>query len=178
MFLGWLKQLSPPFIYLFLAVLGFRCCTGFSLVAISGVYPQAIVQEQQFVPAPGFNPWVGKIPWRREWLPTPVFCPGESHRLHSPRGCQESDTTEQLLLTHSCFPGDTSGTDACLCRRHKRLGFDPWFRKTPWWREWQPTPVFLPGDSRGQRCLEGYSPLGRKESDTIEVTWHAPTCCP
>ena len=28
---------------------------------------------------PGFDPWVGKIPWRREWLPTPVFWPGEFH---------------------------------------------------------------------------------------------------
>ena len=28
---------------------------------------------------PEFNPWVGKIPWRREWRPTPVFSPGESH---------------------------------------------------------------------------------------------------
>ena len=30
---------------------------------------------------PGFDPWAGKIPWRREWLPTPVFLPGEFHRL-------------------------------------------------------------------------------------------------
>ena len=44
---------------------------------------------------PGFYPWVGKIPWRREWPPTPVFWPGEFHRL-SPWGCKESDTTERL----------------------------------------------------------------------------------
>ena len=31
----------------------------------------------------GFDPWVRKIPWRREWLPTPVFLPGESHRQRS-----------------------------------------------------------------------------------------------
>ena len=36
------------------------------------------------------------------------------------------------------------------------------------WRKWQPTPVFLPGESRGQRSLAGYSPLGLKESDTEE----------
>ena len=35
---------------------------------------------------PGFNPWVGKIPWRRERLPTPVFWPGEFHGLYSPWG--------------------------------------------------------------------------------------------
>ena len=43
---------------------------------------------------PGFDPWVGKIPWRRERLPTPVFWPGEFHGLCSPWGHKESDTTE------------------------------------------------------------------------------------
>ena len=38
----------------------------------------------------------------------------------------------------------------------------------PWRREWQPTPVFLPGESYGQRSLVGYSPRGHKESDTTE----------
>ena len=36
--------------------------------------------------------------------------------------------------------------------------FDPWVRKIPWWRAWQPTPVFLPGEFHGQRSLPGYSP--------------------
>ena len=44
----------------------------------------------------------------------------------------------------------------------------------PWRRQWQPTPVFLPGESHGQRSLVGYSPWGHKESDTTEVTKHAP----
>ena len=43
--------------------------------------------------------------------------------------------------------------------------FDPWVRKIPWRREWQSTPVFLPGESRGQGNLAGYSSWGRKESD-------------
>ena len=44
---------------------------------------------------PGFNPWVRKIPWRRDWQPTPVFLPRKFHgwRVH---GITESDTTEQL----------------------------------------------------------------------------------
>ena len=42
------------------------------------------------------NPWVGKIPWRRERLPIPVFWPGELHGLCSLRSCKELDTTEQL----------------------------------------------------------------------------------
>ena len=52
----------------------------------------------------GFDPWVGKVPWRREWPPTPVFLPRESHGQrslagYSPWGCKESDTTEQLTLS-------------------------------------------------------------------------------
>ena len=55
------------------------------------------------------------------------------------------------------FSGGTSGKEpACQCRRYKRLGFDPWVRKFPWRRKWQPSPVFLPGESHGQ--LAGYSP--------------------
>ena len=45
-----------------------------------------------------FYPWVGKIPWRRERLPTPVFWPGEFHGPYSSWGHKESDTTEQLSL--------------------------------------------------------------------------------
>ena len=57
--------------------------------------------------------------------------------------------------------------------RHMRLVFDPSVRKIPWGRAWQPTPVFLPEESHGQRSLVGYSPWGRKESDTIEATKHS-----
>ena len=51
-----------------------------------------------------FDPWVGKIPWRREWQPTPVFLPGEFHGQkslmgYSPWGCKESDTTEPLIIS-------------------------------------------------------------------------------
>ena len=52
---------------------------------------------------PGFNSWVGKIPWEREWYPTPVSLLGEFQGQrslvgYSPWGCKESDTTEQLTL--------------------------------------------------------------------------------
>ena len=43
-----------------------------------------------------------------------------------------------------------------------------WVRKIPWRRPWQPTPVFLPGESYGRRSLAGYSPWGRKEAETTE----------
>ena len=64
------------------------------------------------------------------------------------------------------FPGCTSGKKPTRqCRRPKRCGFSPWVGKNPWRRAWQPTPVFLPGESHGQR-----SPWGHKESDTTDVT--------
>jgi len=46
--------------------------------------------------------------------------------------------------------------------------FNPWIRRILWRREWQPTPVFLPGESHGQRNLVGCSPWGHKESDMTE----------
>ena len=52
---------------------------------------------------PRFDPWVGKIPWRRERLPTPVFWPGEFHGLYSPWGHKESDRTERLSLSHIIY---------------------------------------------------------------------------
>ena len=54
------------------------------------------------------------------------------------------------------FPGGTVGKEsACQGRRCKRLGFDPWVRKIPWSRKWQPTPVLLPGEFHRQRNLMG-----------------------
>ena len=66
------------------------------------------------------------------------------------------------------FPGGACGQEPiCQWRRHKRHRF-PGVRKIPWRRAWQPTPVFLPGGSQGQRSLVGYSPWGCKEPDMTE----------
>ena len=51
-------------------------------------------------------------------------------------------------------------------------GFDSWVRKIPWRREWQPTPVFLPGDFHGLRSLVGHSPRGHREVDMTEQLTH------
>ena len=55
-----------------------------------------------------------------------------------------------------------------ICLQCGKNGFNPWVRKIPWRRAWQPTPVFLPGESHGQRSLEGYILSGCKEWDTME----------
>ena len=62
----------------------------------------------------------------------------------------------QMSLYIGCFPGASAVKNLlCQCLQYRRPGFDPWVRKIPWKREWQPTPVFLPGKSQGQRSLVG-----------------------
>ena len=63
----------------------------------------------------GFDPWVGKIPWRRKWQSTPVLLPGKSHGQRSlvgynPWGPKELDTTEWLHFTFRDNAGDPSWT--------------------------------------------------------------------
>ena len=61
-----------------------------------------------------------------------------------------------------------------ICLPIETQEFDPWVSKSPWRRVRQPTPGFLPGESRGQRSLVGYSPWSHKESDTTE--WLSTFC--
>ena len=88
---------------------------------------------------PGSDSWVGKFPWIMDRLSTPVF-------LGFLGGSEGKES--------ACSAGD--------------LGLIPGLGRSPGGRAWQPTPVFLPGESHGQRNLAGYSPWGRKESDTTE----------
>ena len=71
------------------------------------------------------------------------------------------------------FLGDTSDKEpTCQCRRLRRHKFDPWVWKIPWRRAWPRTPVFLPGESHGQRTL-GATVHGVAESNTDEATEQA-----
>jgi len=54
----------------------------------------------------------------------------------------------KIVIIKGFSGGSVDNESACQCRS---LGFDPWFRMILWRREWQPTPVFLPGKSHGQR---------------------------
>ena len=73
------------------------------------------------------------------------------------------------------LPKCSGKESACQCRRPKRLRFDPWVRKIPWRRKWQPAPIFLPGESHVQRNLMGYSPWGRKRIRYDLAAEHAHT---
>ena len=63
----------------------------------------------------GFDPWVGKIPWRMERLLTPVFWAGEFHGLYSPWGFKELDRTEQLSLSLTFDFIHLCSSPACVC---------------------------------------------------------------
>ena len=72
-----------------------------------------------------------------------------------------------IYFTSTCIihllPRWLSGKEpTCQCRRYKRHRFHPWLGKIPWRRAWQPTPVFMPGESHGQRSLASYCPWGCK----------------
>ena len=70
----------------------------------------------------------------------------------------------------------SSKTFACDAEVHlqcRRPGFDPWVRKIPGRRKWQPTPVFLPGKLHGQRSLVGYSPRGCKSWTRLSMHSHS-----
>ena len=74
-----------------------------------------------------------------------------------------------LLTILGGFPSGAKGkTPTCQCRRCKDGGSITGSGKIPWRRKWQLSPTFFPGESRGQRSLEGYSPWGGKELDMTE----------
>ena len=97
--------------------------------------------------------------WLCQENKTSLVSPAECSPQHPPL------TSFTASLLH-CFPGGSHGNEtACY---YRRPGFRPWVGKIPWRKEWLPTPVFLPGEFRGQRSLVGYSPWVFKESDTTE----------
>ena len=104
---------------------------------------------------PGFGSWIGKIPWRRAWQPTPVFLPGVSPWTEEPGGLQSMESHrvghywETNTFTNTCV----SVVKNPLANQCRRFRFDHWIGKISRRRKWQPTPVFLPEKSHGQRRL-------------------------
>ena len=72
-------------------------------------------------------------------------------------------TTKKVLKKKDIDKKKKVKKSACQCRRQE---FEPWVRKMPWRRKLEPTPVFLPEESHGQRSLVDYNPWGSKKSWT------------
>ena len=96
-FNGWVMFhcVHVPHLYPFLCWWTFK-----NIDSLSKGFPDSSAgKESAQCGRPGLDPWVGKIPWIREKLLTPVFWPGEFHGLYSPWGCKTLDTTEWLSLS-------------------------------------------------------------------------------
>ena len=82
-------------------------------------------------------------------------------KIHPPQENKQTNKNTSVFQynKNAGFPRWLSVKNRLQCRRY---GFNPWVRKIPWTRAWQPTPVFLPGESHGQRSLVGFSPWGHR----------------
>ena len=119
-------------------------------------------------------------PWTWCWGNIDNVCPSGA-QIHRGEGMSTCKDHKQYQVTYKCaqlpftnislwlclekFPG---GLLVKICLQYRRCEFDLWVGKIPWGRKRQPTPVFLPGKCHQQRSLEGYSPWGGKELDTID----------
>ena len=76
----------------------------------------------------------------------------------------------QVALCGQGFPSGSMGKESsCQCRSRRKHRFAPRVRKIPWRKEWQPTPIFLPRESHGQRRLAGHSPWGRQSRTQLSM---------
>ena len=78
--------------------------------------------------------------------------------------------TEQYAIVCVCVGGGEASLVAQkerICQQCRGMEFNPWVGKIPW-REWLPTPVFLPEEFHGEKIPASYIPCGGKESDTAE----------
>ena len=98
--------------------------------------------------------------WRRRWHPLQYCCP--ENPVHSSTLARKIPWTEE--------PGGLQAM-GLLRVRHNWVTSLSLSTFMHWRGKWQPTPVFLPGESQGRGSLVGCSPWGRTELDTTEATW-------
>ena len=108
------------------------------------------------------------------WEHVSLCCWGWGCPVHGGISAASLASAYQVPTAHpSGLPRWLSGKEStCQCRRYRKCGFNPWVWKIPWRRKWQPTPVFLPGESHGQRSLAGYSPRGLKKPERLNNNKH------
>ena len=118
---------------------------------------QAQIQEWVVIPCSRRSSWSRDQTW--------VSCTEGRFFTTEPPGKPQFDNKPEIKRNIK-FPGGSDSKES-VCNAGD-LGFNPWFGKMPWRREWQPTPIFLPGEFHGQGSLVDCSPWGRKESDMTE----------
>ena len=96
------------------------------------------------------------LDWKIPWMEEP-------RRLHTVLEVTKSrtrlsDDTYRSFYLHTHTRWLSVERIPCQCRRCSGCWFKTWVRKVPWKKKWQPTPILLSGESRGQRTLAGYDP--------------------
>ena len=126
-----------------------------------------LVKNPPAMQRPWFNSCIGKIHWKRDRLPIPVFCQRIPWTMV--RGFTKSQTR---LRDFHFSSGDSSGKElTCQCRRLKRHSFNPWIAKIPWRRAWRPTSVLLPENPLDKGACWAINYVFAW-SDTTEATYH------
>ena len=114
-------------------------------------------------------PWRKTSSWSRQILLLVVIMIWKHRTIWDPQPHLLGKGIKKSIIKRSLFQCQkVHAESACQRRRHRRRKFNPRVGKIPWRRNWQPTPVFLPGKPHGLRSVAGYSPWGRKELDTTE----------
>ena len=127
--------------------------------------------------SPGQNTGVGSLYLLQGFFPTHGSNPGLPHcrwilyQLSHKESPRILEWIAYPFSSGSSLPGNWTGV-FCIAegfftiepsgKPFRRPRFNTWIRKIPWRRKWQPTPLFLSGESHGQRILAGYSPRGCK----------------
>ena len=149
--------------------------------------PPSIPTRETLSLSPFYRPgnW-GQVVWqlakgRQLWVVKQNQNPGSLQNLRFYLSHTDIVLTLSTIYTmaRKCgFPAGTRGKEpACQCRRHKRHRFHPWVGKIPWRRAWQPTPVFLPGESPwteepGRLQSIGLQRVGHNWRDWAQEMWN------
>ena len=142
--------------------------------SLASLVVQMVKKKKKINPPAMQETWVRSLGWEDLEEDMTIHSSFLAWRIPMDRGAwraavhrvAKSQTRLEQLSTHTGFPGG-SAIKNLVCQVGDS-GSIPKVGKIPWRRKWQPTPVFLPGKSHGQRSLVGYGPWGRKESAMTE----------
>ena len=108
----------------------------------------------------GKNTGVGSCSFLQGFFPTQGLNTGLQHCRWIIYHLSHQGSPCSSLGSFNIYLGFSGGSAIKYLLAMQKVGFDPWVRKIPWRRKWQPTPAFLPGESHGQRSLAGLQSMG------------------
>ncbi|CAM9384109.1 unnamed protein product [Rangifer tarandus platyrhynchus] len=157
--MNFLHSIKPPLLHLYLkpGSILLDSCTHVKVSDFGLSKRMEQSTQMQCIKRSALQGTLSCIPLRCSWRLTRIQGPNRtrtgSHSGHTCSVCSFGVVIWEILTQKKPHSGSSGKELACQCRRHMRSGVDPWARKFSWRRTWQPTPIFLPGESHGQRIL-------------------------